>query len=260
MMSVNGGFGEQFRHSLEKWTEMNLASEYGYSLAGDVSHYVQNLYRDEFVPDRYKREGRMDEWEQIAHLGRSFVNALLVQEICYWIDGDNSVGDLLQLVESPIEASFLLSLILCARNEEWQIDIRQQPGFSKFPIEASFGRLHSSSTQLLILPQAQIGDCRVDFLLRHSRVGWASRPTTKEYSNKGTYRDQAHIERQIIVECDGHEYHEKTKEQARRDKKRDRRLQTLGFPVYRYTGSEIYKNPMECAIEITKALLASNDK
>lgn len=45
----------------------------------------------------------------------------------------------------------------------------------------------------------------------------------------------------IIIECDGHEFHEKTKEQAQHDKKRDRFLQEQGYRVYRFTGSEIYK-------------------
>ena len=47
----------------------------------------------------------------------------------------------------------------------------------------------------------------------------------------------------VVIECDGHYFHERTKEQARRDKSRDRHMQTLGFPVFRYTGSEIWKDP-----------------
>jgi very-short-patch-repair endonuclease len=46
----------------------------------------------------------------------------------------------------------------------------------------------------------------------------------------------------FIIECDGHEFHEKTKEQAAKDKKRDRDLTTAGYVVMRYTGSEIYSN------------------
>src|SRR5262245_34455764 len=41
----------------------------------------------------------------------------------------------------------------------------------------------------------------------------------------------------IVVECDGHDYHEKTKWQASRDKRRDRILQRLGYRVFRFTGS-----------------------
>lgn len=50
---------------------------------------------------------------------------------------------------------------------------------------------------------------------------------------------------QFIIECDGHDYHERTKEQAAHDKKRDRYFTENGYIVLRYTGSEIYKNYQE---------------
>jgi hypothetical protein len=45
----------------------------------------------------------------------------------------------------------------------------------------------------------------------------------------------------IAVECDGHDFHEKTKEQAAHDKMRDRDLAEVFDLVLHYTGSEIYK-------------------
>jgi very-short-patch-repair endonuclease len=54
----------------------------------------------------------------------------------------------------------------------------------------------------------------------------------------------------IVVECDGHDFHERTKEQAARDRSRDRRLQAAGHHVLRFTGSEIYRDPMKCAEEV----------
>ncbi len=54
---------------------------------------------------------------------------------------------------------------------------------------------------------------------------------------------------QVIVECDGHDFHERTKEQAQHDKRRDRELQALGFKVYRFTGSEIWKSGGRCVLE-----------
>lgn len=61
----------------------------------------------------------------------------------------------------------------------------------------------------------------------------------------------------IVVECDGHDYHEKTKKQAKRDKKRDRKLQQIPEVdfVFRFTGSEIYNNPEKCASEIEEAFI-----
>lgn len=47
----------------------------------------------------------------------------------------------------------------------------------------------------------------------------------------------------IAVELDGHDFHEKTKEQARKDKSRDRALVAAGWTVLRFTGSEVYAGP-----------------
>jgi very-short-patch-repair endonuclease len=54
----------------------------------------------------------------------------------------------------------------------------------------------------------------------------------------------------FVVECDGHDFHEKTKQQAAKDKKRDRDLQSAGYSILRFTGSEIYKDPTACVQEI----------
>lgn len=58
----------------------------------------------------------------------------------------------------------------------------------------------------------------------------------------------------IAIECDGHDFHEKTKEQAARDKKRDRFFQSKGWVILRFTGSEIYNDPMKCAEEVSMCL------
>lgn len=54
----------------------------------------------------------------------------------------------------------------------------------------------------------------------------------------------------FAIECDDHEFHEKTKEQALRDKKRDRDLMSVGYYVMRFTGSEIWNDPEGVVIEI----------
>lgn len=53
----------------------------------------------------------------------------------------------------------------------------------------------------------------------------------------------------IVFECDGHDFHERTKEQAEHDKKRDRYFQQNGYIVFRYTGREIWRDPESCATE-----------
>lgn len=47
----------------------------------------------------------------------------------------------------------------------------------------------------------------------------------------------------ICIELDGHDFHERTKDQAQRDKLRDREFQKAGYTVLRYTGSEVFKDP-----------------
>lgn len=54
----------------------------------------------------------------------------------------------------------------------------------------------------------------------------------------------------VAVECDGHDFHEKTKAQAMRDKKRDRDFIAAGVPVLHFTGHEVWKNPGKCVEEI----------
>lgn len=58
-----------------------------------------------------------------------------------------------------------------------------------------------------------------------------------------------------VVECDGHEFHEKTKRQAARDRQRDRACQALGYQLFRFTGSEIFADASGCALEVLEAIM-----
>lgn len=50
-------------------------------------------------------------------------------------------------------------------------------------------------------------------------------------------------ERPLAVELDGHDFHERTKEQASSDRARDRALLALGTTTIRFTGSDVYRDP-----------------
>lgn len=89
-----------------------------------------------------------------------------------------------------------------------------------------------------IAPQVQVGDYRVDFVVGHCA-------------------DYDKPKRCVVVECDGHAFHEKTKEQVARDKARDRFLSIHYGKVIRFTGSEIYRDPAKCAIETAYVLIAA---
>lgn len=84
-------------------------------------------------------------------------------------------------------------------------------------------RIEHLSGQMYILPQYKIERYTVDFYFGGNIEGIC--PT-------------------LAIEIDGHEWHEKTKEQAIKDRKRDRYLliNTPSTPTMRFTGSEIYNN------------------
>lgn len=78
--------------------------------------------------------------------------------------------------------------------------------------------------------QAQVGKYRVDFLIH--------------------MQDCDGEPQRIVVECDGHDYHERTKEQAAHDRARDREMTAAGYHVFRFTGSEIHRNAVKCFNEV----------
>ncbi len=56
--------------------------------------------------------------------------------------------------------------------------------------------------------------------------------------------------RMLAVEVDGHDFHEKTQQQAEWDKRRDRFLVLGGWRVIRFTGSEVYRDVSKCVFEV----------
>lgn len=64
---------------------------------------------------------------------------------------------------------------------------------------------------------------------------------------------------QLAIECDGHEFHEKTKEQVEYRNERDLELKKHGIDVLHFSGSQIYNNPFKCALQIIE-LIASKDR
>jgi very-short-patch-repair endonuclease len=54
----------------------------------------------------------------------------------------------------------------------------------------------------------------------------------------------------LAVECDGHEFHEKTKQQVSRDKRRDRDLLLNGIPSVRFSGSDVWRDPYGCIEDV----------
>lgn len=128
---------------------------------------------------------------------------------------------------SPIEEAMLYALIVVAQSSVELV--RYRAGNYEFGDHGD----HLCGPDLLIIePQAQIENYRADFLL-----------TYKSLNNNSV------TERRLVVECDGHDFHEKTKHQASNDKRRDREMQKLGYEVFRFTGSDIWKDVFSLAQE-----------
>lgn len=69
-----------------------------------------------------------------------------------------------------------------------------------------------------------------------------------------TSRDDNSSQFALAIELDGHEFHEKTKEQALQDKRRERAILHAGInerlAVLRFSGAEIFRNCKNCIKEV----------
>ena len=142
--------------------------------------------------------------------------------------------------ESPIELLFVSALrILLSMNdyEEQEISITHSWAFR---------------SGVEITPQKEIGPYRVDFFLEYRGpylINFDSCQTTESERVK-----------KIVVELDGHAFHDKDEKQRRYEKRRDRYLQKQGYKVFRYTGSEVFKDPFAAALECLSYLVAEPEE
>lgn len=83
-----------------------------------------------------------------------------------------------------------------------------------------------------VCPQHKIGKFRADFYIESPMAHGAA----------------------VLVEIDGHDFHERTKEQVAKDKQRERHIVATGIPVLRFSGSEVYRDAQACALETVKFL------
>ena len=133
--------------------------------------------------------------------------------------------DCISRCESPIEK--LLLAALCSR---------MRLEFTFFIAHPIMPELGSIKNAVICTPQVDIGPYRADFVLLDLRHNPA---------------------RRTVIECDGHNFHERTKDQAKRDRSRDRWFAAEGIPVLRFTGSEIYNDPFLVADEIARWIARS---
>lgn len=131
-------------------------------------------------------------------------------------------------IGSPIEDLFYLALhVQCAATFE---EVNPEPIFNTQSGTWRIGHgVHVQS-------QAKIGKYRVDFL-----VSYTDGPQPN----------------QVVVELDGHAFHDKDKSQRAYEKGRDRYLVSNGHRVLHYTGSEVVADPYKVAYEVLDILGAN---
>lgn len=136
---------------------------------------------------------------------------------------------------TPIERAFLFAL--CAEEAEEPGGGVQMPRVRySWPIDQRNVDLYHVAGEgiyepLRVYPQVGFGLFTLDFVLVRIDVF--------EETTEGI----------VVVECDGHDYHERTREQASRDKRKDRELQAEGLDIFRFSGSDICRDAAGCAKE-----------
>lgn len=156
----------------------------------------------------------------------------------------------LGLCDSPIEQMFLLGIVqhwfgTCPIREGEDLGFR-----SNLVNFISLEYVGDISVEIYPQREIEVGEeiFRVDFLFEIT--GNRFFPT-----DDGCLRVNRKSLR-LIVEIDGHNFHERTKIQARRDKSRDRLLHKHGYMVIRYTGSEVFQDVYRVVRELAELILA----
>lgn len=134
-----------------------------------------------------------------------------------------SWNELYDLCESPSERAFLTGLAaICGPISDRDVVslLADEKGFKRWTYIDDFG--------LYVQPEDEWG--RADFAITVTGA------------------------LDLYIEIDGHAFHERTKEQAARDRRKDRARLIAGAPTVRFTGSEVFHDPAGCARESLDAL------
>jgi very-short-patch-repair endonuclease len=136
-------------------------------------------------------------------------------------------GNCIELgMESPIEQLFWIAVkSLCDAEYE---------GFNAGPVSADGGT--ALGPGIYLSPQARIGTYRVDFVMSRVPYSDAQGPDP------------------LVVELDGHAFHDKDQRQRSYEKARDRYLVKQGYRVLHFTGSDVVADPFKVAHEAMSLL------
>jgi hypothetical protein len=83
------------------------------------------------------------------------------------------------------------------------------------------------------------------------RVDFEVSPVNEEHYEP--LRALGYVRPRIAIELDGHDFHERTKEQVAHRNARDRALQQAGWLILHYSGSELVRNPGRAVVQVIEA-------
>ena len=122
-------------------------------------------------------------------------------------------------------------------------------GFKAFNGLSYAWEAFSKQYNLYPIPESIKSPIEKQFFLQARRMGIDLEPQHEVNVAGKTYRiDFVYPGKPIAIELDGHDYH-KTKEQRTADAQRERALQSMGWTVIRFTGTEIYHDTQKCVLE-----------
>jgi len=144
----------------------------------------------------------------------------------FWTACDRAVEEVQPFCESPIEAMLGAGFLVASRARGIGDLVRVCPE-PKMPAKIEW-------PMMLLVPQYHWQEWRIDWALRgHDCI--------------------------LFIECDGHDFHERTPEQAARDRSKDRAIQGAGIKVLRFTGTEIHRELSKCVLEIVDTYIGITD-
>lgn len=154
------------------------------------------------------------------------------------------LGKILEICESPAEQILLVELYNCWGGEAHSQLNRLQCHFgADYP--AYDGIFTACCEPQRIVTTCSENQYRVDFYIYLTRFGTTGASPDNQFSPELV---------KLVVEVDEHDYHERTSEQVSRDRERDRNLLLSGYPVIRFSGSEVHNFPESCVTKINEYL------
>lgn len=193
----------------------------------------------------------------LEHFGMECSKA---ESVARWVGGLASFGAasdnasrFLAKCESPVERQFALGAF-----QPWKT-------YRPIPAEDGCALLHGEGRDIAIVPQMTFRD--LDWACNQCESPCdCEPPDVARVDFVFVTKVRFDVTIAIGVEIDGHDFHEKTKEQATRDKRRDRSLLSLaGSPsvLIRFTGSEVFEDPFGCfgaAMDFLESRIERHDR